>query len=75
MKYFIKEDLKNWTLLFVTLYLAFNAIPVLVGLKDGLRGRRGNCDSYWARVEYVFVGYRVGCWLGQPVGFKGYGEE
>lgn len=60
---------KNWCgalLVIAMLWGACNAIPILVGM--GMAGYTHDwynpCKEPLTRIEYVFPGYRIGCWLG-----------
>lgn len=43
---------------------AMSLAILLTGLEDGMSADR-DCKKTWARIEYVYPAYRVGCWLGE----------
>lgn len=55
-------------------YIFINLATVLAGIEasewDPHRITNQKCNSPLVRIEYVFPGYRVGCWLGQPMDNK-----
>ena len=40
-------------------------IQALSGVFDAGLEHFGSCNKPMARIEYVFPGYRIGCWLGR----------
>ena len=69
MKLFSKKDaiicldcLANLSGLFV----AIIATQLIFGCCMGRWENISECKSNPAKIEYIFFGYRLGCWAGQP---------
>lgn len=49
----------------IVLYIICNIMPFFEGLSDARYGKSvSRCGSKLSRIEYVFPGYRLGCWAG-----------
>lgn len=63
--------MKNFTdncLGILIIYGMINFLPLIFGMVDGQYARPNTCNSPTTRIGYVIPGYKLGCWLGSPVG-------
>lgn len=60
---------------FLTLFGTFYILPFIVFCGAGIttamdKKHSDQCNSSVKRIEYIYPGFRIGCWLGQPVESK-----
>lgn len=60
--------MKDAMYVFGMVILVISVLSVFIGIVDA--GPNSKCDGPKARIEYVLPAYRIGCWLGSPVGSK-----
>lgn len=48
-------------------WILFNFLPFGLGLNHANLGPLlSNCNTKMAKIEYIFPGYRFGCYMGKP---------
>ena len=64
----MKDDIISLVIIILPFYMIINALMLLSGLIDAQSFyTRDDYSDKITRIELIFPGHKIGCWLGSPL--------